>query len=67
MDKQILSLIDSIRSHYQKRASALDFKDATAARVGHCDVVLDHLQKHVFAFNRPLFNFSKLLEIFRYH
>ena len=35
-------LLDLLRSHYPKRSSVLDFKDAAALLFGHSDVVLCH-------------------------
>ena len=35
---------DKKRSHYQERASALDFKDAAAPSFGHSDVVFVSFQ-----------------------
>ena len=46
------------RSHYSERASALDFKDTSAPRFGHSDVVFNLcLETCFFAFNRPLIQF----------
>ena len=39
------------------RASALDFKDTSAPRFGHSDVVFDLFLEARFAFNRPLIQF----------
>ena len=56
------------RSHYPERASALDFKDTSAPRFGHSEVVfylfLETRFLHLIAL---LSNFCKLFWLFRYH
>ena len=48
-----------LRSHYRERVFTLDFQDAATPRSGHSDVVMNYLQKHVFAINHPLIQFLK--------
>ena len=56
------------RSHYSERASALDFKDTSAARFGHSDVVFDLFLETCFLHLIALLsNFCKLFWLFRYH
>ena len=40
--------INNVRSHYPKRASVLDIKDAATPRIGHSYVYFIYLYKYVF-------------------
>ena len=56
------------RSHYPERASALDFKDTSAPRFGHSDVVFDlFLETRFLHLIALLSNFCKLFWLFRNH
>ena len=56
------------RSHYPERASALDFKDTSAPRFGHSDVVFDiFLETRFLHLIALLSNLCKLFWPFRYH
>ena len=56
------------RSHYSERASALDFKDTSAPRFGHSDVVFDLFLETCFLHLIVLLsNFCKLFWLFRHH
>ena len=49
-----------MRSHYQERASVLNYKDATTSRFGHRDLVSDPLiETRFIAFNCYLIQFIK--------
>ena len=66
MEKISKSMV--VRSHYPERASALDFKDTSAPRFGHSDVVFDlFLETRFLHLIALLSNFCKLFLLFRYH
>ena len=72
ISKSMVNVTISIsRSHYPERASALDFKDTSAPRFGHSDVVFDLFLETRFSHLIALLsNFCKLFWpfwLFRYH
>ena len=67
---QMVTMV-GMRSHYQERVSASDFKDTAAPRFGHSDVVFDLLiETRCFHLIALLSNFSFFLffsQVFRVH
>ena len=60
-DDMLMFLMNFIRIHYPERVSALDFKDATAQKFDHSDVVLSiHRINLLLKFITLLSNFAKV-------